>query len=286
MEDTINRHRLVKTSKLFAKHCINLLIITLSLNALADSRSYWDKSNESSTQTINHDQWQSILNNYLIAAKNNNEINLFNYKAVSTADKTLLNQYLTNLQNINPLTHNKQQQKAYWINLYNALTVKLVLDHYPATSILWLGDTFFSIGPWDDELATINNKAISLNDIEQNILRPIWKDPRIHYAINCASYGCPNLSTQAFTAKNIEQQLNTAATSFINHPRAVTVSGEDLILSDIYSWYDEDFGNNENDLIEHLKLFAKPKLKQALITFQQNPEDIDYDYDWRLNQPQ
>jgi Protein of unknown function, DUF547 len=277
-------HTIAKTRKLLIDKFLMLFIITLSTNVFADSRSYWDKSNENSNKQISHDQWQSLLDSYVVVASDKTAINLFNYKAVSPEDKITLSQYLTSLQSINPLDYNKHQQKAYWINLYNALTVKLVLDNYPASSILWLGDTFFAIGPWDDELATINNIKISLNDIEQTILRPIWKDPRIHYAINCASYGCPNLPAQAFTATNTEQQLNTAAITFINHPRAVTVSGKDLILSEIYSWYDEDFGNNEDDLIEHLKLFAKPELKQALIKFQQEPEDIDYDYQWQLNQ--
>jgi len=285
MNHTIVREHFTKTTKILGKRIVTLVFILFSTNVFAEPDVYWDQSNESEKHVISHDSWQLLLDNYLIVSEDKAIINLFDYEAVTVADKQILSQYLTRLQGLNPLDFNRNQQKAYWINLYNALTVKLVLDNYPATSIIWMGDTFFSIGPWDDELAIINNRAISLNDIEQNILRPIWKDPRIHYAINCASYGCPNLSSQVFTADNIEQQLNTTAIKFINHPRGVTVSGDDLILSKIYSWYEEDFGNNENDLIEHLKLFAEPTLKQALVKFQQDPEDIDYDYDWRLNQP-
>lgn len=256
-----------------------------SSSAIAATTSYWNKSNESMTQDIDHSQWQYTLNRYLIMGEDNIAINLFNYKNVTHSDKAVLKQYLIQLQNVNPLQHTKAQQQAYWINLYNALTIQLILDNYPVKSITKLGERFFSFGPWDDDAATVNGKTLSLNDIEHEILRPIWQDPRIHYAVNCASYGCPNLSATAFTANNMEQLLTSGAYAYVNHPRGVTIQGEDLALSSIYKWYSEDFGDNDQALIEHLKRYAKPKLKQALVLFQQNPGDIDFEYDWRLNQP-
>ena len=269
---------------------IGLLIILFggfnSINVMATTTVYWDKSNEVTSQDIDHSQWQYILNRYLIVGKNKTEINWFNYKNVTNEDKLILKQYLVTLQEINPLQHTKAQQQAYWINLYNAQTVQLILDNYPVKSITKLGERFFSFGPWDDDAVTINDKTLSLNEIEHEILRPIWKDPRIHYAVNCASYGCPNLSATAFTGNNTEQLLTAGAYAYINHPRGVTVKGHDLEVSSIYKWYSEDFGQDDNALIEHLKRYANPTLKQALILFQQSPGDIDYEYDWRLNKPE
>ncbi|MDX2319019.1 MAG: DUF547 domain-containing protein [Moritella sp.] len=268
-----------------------LLLIVLcsglySKSTVAATTSYWQTSNESMSEDINHNQWQYILNRYLIVGENDTAINFFNYKGVTNSDRTVLKQYLVQLQRIDPLQYRKAQQQAYWINLYNALTVELILDNYPVKSITKLGKRFFSFGPWDDDAAVVNGKTLSLNDIEHQILRPIWQDPRIHYAVNCASYGCPNLAASAFTASNTEQLLTAGAVAYINHPRGVTVKGSDLEVSSIYKWYAEDFGDNDHALIEHLKRYAKPELKQALRLFQQNPSDIDFEYDWRLNQPE
>ncbi|WP_255554981.1 DUF547 domain-containing protein [Moritella sp. 24] len=275
--------------RIVIKGFLSLFIILSGLYSTASITaplSYWDKSNESMLQDVDHSQWQYILTRYLITSKNNTQINLFNYQHVTKADKRILKQYLARLQQIDPLQHSKIQQQAYWINLYNALTVQLILDNYPVKSITKLGKRFFSFGPWDDDAAVINGKTLSLNDIEHEILRPIWQDPRIHYAVNCASYGCPNLSATVFTGNNTEQLLTAGAYAYINHPRGVKIKGGDLEISSIYKWYSEDFGDDDNALIEHLKRYANPRLKQALILFQQSPGDIDFEYDWRLNQPE
>ena len=103
-------------------------------------------------------------------------------------------------------------------------------------SITKLGKGFFSFGPWDDKTLTINNKELSLNDIEHRILRPIYNDARIHYAVNCASYSCPNLAAQAYTVENMDQLLDKGAEHYINHPRGVSIKNNKLTLSSIYSW--------------------------------------------------
>jgi hypothetical protein len=260
-----------------------LLVMLLSFNTTVDARSYWDQSDESTQQVIDHGQWQLILDHYLIVGVDVTAVNFFNYKGVSASDKEILSRYLTMLQATDPLNYTRAEQQAYWINLYNALTVKLILDNYPVKSITKLGNKFFSFGPWDDNAARVNGKDLTLNDIEHEILRPIWRDPRIHYAVNCASYGCPNLSAKVFTAENTEQQLEAGAYAYINHPRGVTIVGEDIVISSIYKWYSEDFGDDWNMLLTHLKQYAKPELNRKLSLFQQGDGDIDYEYDWRLN---
>lgn len=251
-------------------------------NALA----FWSESNEENTQTINHDSWQLLLNRYL-NSNHPSGIHRFNYAAVTTEDQKALDVYLKEMQQLNPRRFSRAEQKAYWINLYNALTVELILKSYPVTSITKLGDSFLSFGPWDDNVANIERHDLSLNDIEHRILRPLFRDNRIHYAINCASLSCPNLAATAYTATNTHSQLEEAARQYINHPRGVTFEGvrpeeTTLKVSSIYHWYLEDFGNSDQALISHLTNYAEPPLAEQL---RQYDGDIESHYNWALNEP-
>ncbi|MEZ9057185.1 DUF547 domain-containing protein [Vibrio pelagius] len=254
-----------------------LLIISLLFSSLAFSApkselwSYWDQSNESNSGTISHATWQQFLDNYLVIDGHNH---LIRYQTVSSNDRSQLKQYIGQLANTDPRQFSRSEQYAYWVNLYNAITVELILDAYPVKSITKLGG-LFSFGPWGDEVITINGKALTLNDIEHRILRPIWQDPRTHYAVNCASLGCPNLQTQAFTAENTEALLERAAHEFVNSDKGVLVRQNKLQLSSIYDWFIADFGTQEQ-LIEHLNQYRTQPLS--------NVKNIDYEYDWALNQ--
>jgi len=262
---------------------IMLLAIGNFSQAMAQAENDWQVSDESNTALIDHAAWQALLDDYLLVAEDNG-VNLFSYGKVSKESKRQLQNYLEKMQAIDPIKFNKQEQKAYWINLYNALTVQLILDNYPVKSITKLGGSIFSFGPWGDDAAKVNGVTLSLNDIEHKILRPIYKDPLIHYAVNCASYSCPNLAAKAFTSHNINEQLTKGARDYVNHPRAVNFDDGDLVVSSIYHWYKEDFGGNDISLVEHLKKYAKPKLKAKLIGFAKNGGDLDHDYNWQLNE--
>ncbi|MEO1088179.1 MAG: DUF547 domain-containing protein, partial [Acidobacteriota bacterium] len=170
---------------------------------------------------------------------------------------------------------------AYWINLYNVLTVKTVLEHYPVESIkdIALAPAGAGGGPWDAPLVEVLGRALSLNDIEHRILRPIWADERIHYAVNCAALGCPNLAAVPFTGRTLDGLLDRAAEAFINHPRAVRFDGGRLVLSSIFDWYGVDFGDRE-ELLEHLAEHARPPVDEQLETFS---GEIVFEYDWDLN---
>ena len=126
----------------------------------------------------------------------------------------------------------------------------------------------------------INDESLSLNDIEHRILRPIWQDARLHYAVNCASIGCPNLATTAYTADNVNEMLDAAAVAYINHPRGVTVNNGRLKISSIYDWFAIDFGDNEAAIIAHLQQYANEELRAQL---NEIADISDYDYDWSLN---
>ena len=245
----------------------------------ADLIDHWLDSDENNSQSIDHQAWQEILDTYLV--KEASGVNLFKYSSVSDSDHKKLKTYIDGLAAIDPRQYNRNQQMAYWINLYNALTIDVVLDAYPVKSILKIGGSFFSPGPWNKKYLKISGQKVSLNDIEHGILRPIWKDSRIHYAVNCASYSCPNLSATAYTAGNLDDQLTMAAKDYINNPRGITVDGEDLMLSKIFDWYQVDFGKNESELLQELAQHAEPELAERL---KNHDGDIDYEYNWDLNE--
>jgi len=244
---------------------------------------YWQPFAKTASITVDHQPWQTLLDNYLsIDAQ---QQTFFAYAKVTLKDKQVLSHYIAGLSALDPLALTREQQMAYWINLYNATTVNLILDKYPVKTITKIGKGFFSFGPWNDKLLLINDRKITLNDIEHRILRPLYNDARIHYAVNCASYSCPNLATQVYTKNNIQALLDQGAKQYINHPRGVSISQNKLILSSIYDWYRDDFGRNHADVIKHLKKYAQPKLNKALTNYiQQKSTAKKYHYNWQLNE--
>ena len=232
---------------------------------------------------IDHSAWQKLLDNYL-DAKHPSGVNRFDYQAVLNNENALqeLNDYLAALQELDPRKYSKASQMAYWINLYNAITVQRVLADYPVSSITKLGGGFFSRGPWDEPLAKVAGKSLSLNDIEHRILRPIWKDERIHFAVNCASIGCPNLAEKAYTRDNIEALLASSARDYLAHERGSNFDGNTLVLSKIFDWYQQDFGDSEKQMLAAIAKYA-PKNKAARI--QKHSGRVKYQYDWALNKP-
>jgi Protein of unknown function, DUF547 len=130
------------------------------------------------------------------------------------------------------------------------------------------------------ETAYIEGEQLSLDDIEHRILRPIWKDNRVHYAVNCASLGCPNLQPAAYTRDNTESLLEKGAREYVNHPRGVAIKNGKLVVSSIYVWFQEDFGGSTEGLMEHWKMYANEPLADALRTYSGG---VSHEYDWRLN---
>lgn len=240
----------------------------------------WQAHKADASESINHKEWRDWLNKYLVSSANG--IHLVNYAAVSQADRQVLNQYLEKLQGVAISEFSRPEQFAFWVNLYNARTVALILEHFPVESITDISFGWFSFGPWDEKLMQVEGEQLSLNDIEHRILRPIWQDNRIHYAVNCASMGCPNLAAQPYTAANYEQLLRQSAEAFVNHPRGVEIKGDKIIASKIYDWYQVDFGGNETALLAHLRKYADADLRQSLQALSE--PQFSYQYDWRLNQ--
>ena len=240
----------------------------------------WTANDPSATASIEHRVWDGFLNKYVQTSPG--DINRVAYGAVSEPDQRLLNAYLAALGEVPISSYNRNEQLAYWINFYNALTVKVVLDHYPVESIMDISISpgLFAVGPWGKKLVEVEGEMLSLDDIEHRILRPIWRDPRIHYAVNCASYGCPDLAADAFTGDSVERMLDVAANNYINSDRGVLIDDGNLYVSDIYQWFKDDFGGTDAGVIAHLRGFAEPSL-EARLAGQHRISD-GY-YDWALN---
>lgn len=263
-----------------------LLLFTGSAMAApqADLWSRWLAHDPKSTASVDHDPWDRFLDTYVIPGEDG--INRVAYSRVTRAHRENLDGYIAELTETPVSQLNRAEQQAFWINLYNALTVQVILDYYPVESIRdinispGLFSGLFSQGPWDKKLVTIEGEQVSLNDIEHRILRPIWQDPRIHYTVNCAAMGCPNLQIQAFTAENTDELMDKEAREYINHPRGARVEDRGLIVSSIYHWYKEDFDGTDSGVIVHLQRYAEPALKSQLERFN---HIADHEYDWSLN---
>jgi Protein of unknown function, DUF547 len=203
----------------------------------------------------------------------------------SPQDLSNLNVYVSQLAMRAPSKMSRDAAFAFWCNLYNAITLKVVLERYPVASIRdikseGLFDPKAYFGPWRTKRVRIEGQPYSLDDIENDVMRPQFKDPRVHYAINCASYGCPNLQTKAWSAATLDAALDAAAREFVNHPRAAAVlPGNRLRVSSIYKWFAADFGGDAQ-VLTHLRKYAGPTLIAALSS---HPTIAEDGYDWSLN---
>jgi len=233
------------------------------------------------------DTLDALLARYLVAGSDG--INRVAYGAwkKATSDRAALAMAIESAANARPSKLAPNAAFAYWTNLYNALTLTLVLDHYPVGSIRDIKSTGAGfdlkalIGPWRTKLATVEGRPLSLDDIEHKIMRPGYREPRIHYAVNCASIGCPNLKPTAWRPETLAANLDAAASAYVNHPRGASDQGNGrLVVSSIYRWYREDFGDSDAGVLAHLRTYARSSLAAAISG---GARIVDHRYDWRLN---
>lgn len=245
----------------------------------------WQAHDEANPASINHAPLDRWLAEYVKSGPDG--IHRVAYGRVNASNKAALADYIEQLQALPIRRYSRAEQRAYWINLYNAKTVQLVVQKYPVTSIrdIRLGGglvaRFFG-GPWGGKSLKVEGTALSLDDIEHRILRPIWRDARTHYAVNCASLGCPNLAATAYTAASMEAMLDEGAAAYVNHPRGAAVVNGKLIVSSIYQWFIDDFGGNDVGILAHLRRYAAPAKRAELAPFKALDDNSDR-YDWALN---
>ena len=216
-----------------------------------------------SAQKMDHSEWTKILK---IHVSNTGKVN---YKGLLSNRKPL-SKYLDALALNAPKDKwSDSDKKAFWINAYNAYTIQLILDNYPAESIKDIND------PWGQTFFEIGGKTISLNTIEHKILRPMG-DSRIHFAIVCASESCPKLLNSAFKAESLTDQLDQAAREFINDPSKNSLTPSKITISKIFKWFKSDFPK-EDTFIAYLNKYSNIKISpQAKINYQ--------NYNWSLNE--
>jgi hypothetical protein len=264
--------------------CLLALSLPFSAQALAggpaDRLTAFSKGSDAK---VDHSQWDGLLKRYVVpGADGLNRVSYARFKAEAHGE---LKAYISSLQTVDVASLDRPEQFAFWANLYNAKTIDIVLDRYPVASIkdINLGGGLLAAvtgGPWKAKVLKVQGEALSLDDIEHAILRPTFKDPRVHYAVNCASVGCPNLAVEALTGSRIEAQLDAAARAFVNHPRGVSVLEGTVTASSIYSWFADDFGGDESAVLAHIRLYAGVALKPKLESITRID---DYGYDWSLN---
>lgn len=238
---------------------------------------------EGSTATVDHSAWDGLLKTYVVTGPDG--LNRVSYAKFKTDGRKALQAYIAALENTDPSGLGRDEAFAYWANLYNAKTVDIVLNAYPVASIkdINLGGGLLAAvtgGPWKAKSLKVKRVDLSLDDIEHGLLRPAFKDPRVHYSVNCASVGCPNLGRDAFTGAKLNSQLDAAAAAYINSPRGITVKDGEVTASSIYDWFQKDFGGDEAGVLAHAGKYAGEHLKSKLngIT-----TISDFGYDWSLN---
>jgi hypothetical protein len=193
-------------------------------------------------------------------------------------DKAELDGYLKTLSDNAPQTSwSANEQKAYWINAYNAFTVALILKHYPVKSIKDIGGKIYKVNtPWDIKFITIGGKKYDLNNIEHGILRKKFDDPRIHFALVCASISCPRLRNEAYTAAQLNTQLEDDGRNFLNDKSKNKISAQKAELSKYFSWYKGDFTKN-GSLADFINKYSVTKINT-------DTKIGSVDYNWNLNE--
>jgi hypothetical protein len=254
-----------KTSSLLAVLLLTLVAGFLCTNCRAIKRN-------TDSKPVTHEKWDALVKKHV------GTDGFVHYKGF-IQDSAALNSYLRLLESAHPNDKNwsREQQMAYWINAYNAYTVQLIVRNYPVESIkdIKRGLAFVN-SVWDIKFIKIQGYTYDLNNIEHNILRPVYKDARIHAAVNCASFSCPKLLNQAYTAENLESQLDASMRNFVNDPVRNRISADKAEISEIFKWFKGDFVRDAGSVRAFVNRYAAVPIAEKT--------DINHiDYSWKLN---
>jgi hypothetical protein len=220
---------------------------------------------------VEHNLYAGLLKQYV-------KDGVVDYQGFKNEEATL-DAYLKMLEQTNAEVLSRNEQLAFFINAYNAWTIKLVLGGYPGIgSIKDLGGLLSS--PWKKEICRIGGRVISLDELEHKIIRPRFQDPRVHFAVNCASRSCPPLLSEPYQGNNLERQLDAATRAFINNPQTNRLAGETLYVSRIFDWYMADF---KTGVVDFFLKYAEGDLRERLKANKDRLRIEYLGYDWSLN---
>jgi hypothetical protein len=253
------------------KYLSRFLIAIITLGTVACQNSV---PGMAGTTPPNHQPWDQLLKAHVSST------GIVDYKGF-VKDKAKLDAYLKTISENAPdrKTWSKNEQLAYWINAYNAFTVKLIADNYPVKSIRDLGPALkipLIKDVWHYKFFKIGGQESSLDEIEHSILRKEFEEPRIHFAINCASVSCPPLLNEAFVASKIDSQLENVAKTFVNDKSRNKISSNAVEISSIFSWFKGDFTKN-GSIIDFLNKYSTVKISSSA-------KVSHLDYNWNLNE--
>jgi len=228
---------------------------------------------ESDSKPVTHEQFTALLKKHV------NDNGMVNYKGF-IADSVAFNKYLTLLENHHPNEKNwsRDERLAYWINAYNAFTIRLIIRNYPVESIKDLGGGIYKVNTsWDIKFIEIEGETYDLNNIEHSIIRKEFDEPRIHFAVVCAAMSCPKLRNEAFEAATLDAQLKAQAVHFFNSDLRNDISPDNPKVSKLMKWYSGDFDGHAKDITAYINKYSKVKINDGV--------SLDYlDYDWSLNE--
>ncbi len=224
-----------------------------------------------SKETVDHTLYGVLLSKYV-------KDGVVSYQGFKN-DEAKLDEYLKVLENTKINELSRDEQYAFYVNAYNAWTIKLILGAYPGIeSIKDLGNIFKS--PWEKKIVRVNGDVMTLDDVEHNILRAQFKDPRVHFAVNCASKSCPPLISEPYRGSTLDQQLDQSTRAFINDPDSNYLKGNKLYASRIFKWFSEDFND---DVIGFFLKYAEGDFKKTLEAKKDDLKIKYLPYDWSLN---
>ncbi|WP_323796249.1 DUF547 domain-containing protein [Nisaea sp.] len=235
----------------------------------------WRPHVAGSRRLVDHRLWDRFLSKY--RRLRSDHVPMLPYGEIPTAEWELLDTYLGTLAATPVHTLDRPEQYAFWLNLHNALVVRLIARAYLVLSVR---DIDFGNGtPWDRPIIEVEGRRLSLTDIRNGILRAYWRDGRVHYGLCYGAVGSPGLLAQGFTGANVDRLLDEQALDFVNHPRGVWADGRMATLSRLYEWYADDLGGSRSAILAHLRLYALPRLRRML----KDNVAVGYAYDWSLN---
>jgi len=229
-------------------------------------------------QAFDHSAFDALLKANVV----NGMVNYDAFRAAPSFPK-----YLASLAATNPATMPRDEQLAFWINAYNAYTIQLIVSHHERSSIRNINKTLFLKlkGPWSEPIATVGGKAYTLDEIEHKVIRPTFREPRIHMALVCAAMGCPALRSEAYVGARLSEQLDDQGAAFVIRSPAknrVDVPGNSWYHSLIFSLYKEDFGGSDKSAAKYVaRWYPEGAEKQLLLGG--NFSTHQTDYDWTLN---
>jgi hypothetical protein len=247
-----------------------LFALLLSIYMVAGAA---DLQSTASTETlVDNSLYGELLKKYVRDGK----VDYAGFKS----EEAKLDRYLKILENVDPEKLSRNEQFAFYANAYNAWTIKLILSGYPGvTSIKDLGSLIKS--PWKKKIVRIDGEVISLDHVEHEILRPRYRDPRVHFAINCAAKSCPPLRPEPFSGNILNRQLDDSTRSFINDPQSYRLEDNELYVSKIFKWFSEDFND---DVFGFFLKYATGNLKKELEAKSERIDVKYLHYDWSLNE--